>query len=161
MHNPIELTVKKIPQPSVARLHLHPDDPERGFRRFEIKPKDGCVSFLVSSDDADILKSGRNVRLMGLFNIRVEKVKKGLVDAAFHSESHEEARKLGAPLIHWIPVGTGVPCEVVMPDASVAEGMAEDSCKELHPNDIIQFERFGFVRVGDLNKKLVVYFAHR
>jgi len=161
VQNQIELTVKGIPRSFVAKLHLHPDDSERGFRRFEIKPKDGCVSFLVSRDDIKILKSGRNVRLMELFNIRVEKVKKGLVDAAFHSESYEEAKEVGAPLIHWIPVGTGVPCEVVMPDASVAEGMAEDSCRRLHPDDIIQFERFGFVRVDDLNKKLVVYFAHR
>jgi len=48
-----------------------------------------------------------------------------------------------------------------MPDASIAEGVAEDSCRKLRPDDIIQFERFGFIRVDRLNKKLTAYFAHR
>ena len=161
VHDPMELRVKDIPHAFITRLRLHPDDPERGFRRFEIKLKEGYTSFLVSSDDDNILKSGRNIRLMGLFNVQLEKVKKRMVDATFRSESYEEAKKVGATLIHWIPVGTGVPCEVVMPDASVAEGIAEDSCRKLHPDEIIQFERFGFVRVDHSNKKLVVYFAHR
>ena len=60
--------------------------------------------------------------------------KKQLIEAVFHSRSYEEAKRLGAPLIHWIPIDTGIPCEVVMPDASVARGVAEDACKELRPN---------------------------
>jgi len=161
VHNPIELTVKKIPHPLKAKLPLHPDQPKKGFRSFKIEPKENVASFGISSDDTDLIKTRKRIRLMGLFNFQVEKIGKRLIEASFHSESHEEAKKLGAPLIHWIPVGTGFPCEVVMPDASVAKGMVEDSCRELHPNDIIQFERFGFVRVDNLNKKLGVYFAHR
>ncbi len=98
---------------------------------------------------------------MELFNFQVEKVGKQLIEAVFHSEAYEEAKKVGAPLIHWVPVGTGIPCEVVMPDASVAVGIAEDSCKKLRLDEVIQFERFGFVRVDSLNKKLTVYFTHR
>jgi glutamyl-tRNA synthetase len=159
--DPIELQVRGIPYEFRAKLRLHPDVPTRGFRYFEIKPKEGYASFFVSRDDMDILKMRRNIRLMGLFNIEVQKAEWELVRAIFHSESYEEAKKVGAPLIHWIPVGTGVPCEVVMPDASVAEGVAEDSCRKLHPDDIIQFERFGFARVDHFNKKLNTYFAHR
>jgi len=161
VQNPIELTVKKIPQPFVAKLSLHPDQPKKGFRHFKIESKENNASFLISRNDMDLVKIRNKIRLMGLFNFQVEKTGKHLIEATFHSESHEEAKKLGAPLIHWIPVGTGAPCEVMMPDASVAEGMAEDSCRGLHPDDIVQFERFGFVRVDDLNEKLVVYFAHR
>ena len=98
---------------------------------------------------------------MGLFNFQVEKVEKSLIQATFHSESYEEAKRLGAPLIHWVPVDTGISCEVMMPDASVSRGIAEDACRGLRPNEIIQFERFGFVRVDDVNKKLIVYFCHR
>jgi len=161
VQNPIELTVKKIPHPFVARLPLHPDQPKKGFRHFEIEPKENVTSFLISSDDTDLIKTRKRIRLMGLFNFQVKKVGKRLIEASFHSESHDEAKKLGAPLIHWIPVGTGFPCEVVMPDASIAEGVAEDSCRKLRPDDIIQFERFGFIRVDRLNKKLTAYFAHR
>ena len=84
-----------------------------------------------------------------------------MIQAFFHSESYEEARKLGAPLIHWIPMNSGIPCEVVMPDASTANGVAEETCKKLSPNELIQFERFGFVRIDKVNKKLTAYFAHR
>jgi glutamyl-tRNA synthetase len=161
VHDPVELQVAAIPDRFVARLRLHPDDPERGFRCVETVPEDGSASFLISSDDVGILKSRRNIRLMGLFNIGITEVEGKTVGATFLSEAYEEARKIGAPLIHWIPSETGIPCEVVMPDASVAAGMAEDSCKTLNPGAIVQFERFGFVRVDQIDRKLVTYFAHR
>ena len=56
---------------------------------------------------------------------------------------------------------SGIPCEVVMPDASTANGVAEEACKTLSINEIIQFERFGFVRIDKVDKKLTAYFAHR
>lgn len=161
VHNPRKLTVKNAPHPFTAQIHLHPDRPEKGFRLFEVRPKKGEASFWVSSDDVNIMVKGKTIRLMELFNFQVEKVGKQLIEAVFHSEAYEEAKKVGAPLIHWIPVGTGIPCEVVMSDASVAVGTAEDSCKKLRPDEVIQFERFGFVRVDSLNKKLTVYFTHR
>ncbi|MFQ5836331.1 MAG: glutamate--tRNA ligase, partial [Candidatus Bathyarchaeia archaeon] len=157
VHNPRKLTVKNVPHPFTAQIHLHPDRPERGFRLFEVKPKKGEASFWVSSDDVNIMVKGKTIRFMELFNFQVEKVGKQLIEAVFHSEAYEEAKKVGAPLIHWVPVGTGIPCEVVMPDASVAVGTAEDSCKKLRPDEVIQFERFGFVKVDSLNKKLTAY----
>jgi len=161
VHNPRKLTVKNIPRVFTAQIPLHPDHPERGFRSFKIKPEKGEASFLVSSDDMSILKTGRKIRFMGLFNFRVQKVEKGSIQAIFHSESYEEAKKLGAPLIHWIPANSGIPCEVVMPDASTAKGIAEEACRALTLNEIIQFERFGFVRVDEVNEKLTAYFAYR
>ena len=161
VHNPIELTVKEIPRPFVVKTPLHPDHPGRGSRCFKIEPKETKASFLISSNDIDLIKSRKKTRLIGLFNLKVEKIGKRRIEATFHSESHEEAKRLGAPLIHWLPIGTGVSCEVVMPDASIAEGIAEEDCKMLRPNDIIQFERFGFVRINSVDEKLTAYFAHR
>ena len=84
-----------------------------------------------------------------------------MIKANFLGESYPEAKKLRAPLIHWIPIDSGVPCEVVMPNASVAKGIAEEACRMLKANEIVQFQRFGFVRVEDIDDKLTVYFAHR
>lgn len=60
-----------------------------------------------------------------------------------------------------IPVGEDMPCEVVMPDATIVEGIAEKACKRLRPNDVIQFERFGFVRIDQANAKLTAYYSQK
>jgi glutamyl-tRNA synthetase len=98
---------------------------------------------------------------MELFNIEIENVNAYSAQASFISESYEEVRKTKSQLIHWIPVGEDMPCQVVMPDATVAEGIAESACKQLKPNSIIQFERFGFVRIDKVNTKLTAYYAHK
>ncbi|MEM3699383.1 MAG: glutamate--tRNA ligase [Candidatus Bathyarchaeia archaeon] len=161
--NPIELTVKQIPKEFKARLPLHPEHPERGFREYTIKPKeDGSIAtFWVSRKDVEASKIGNIIRLMELFNVEIEKVETYSAEASFVSESYEEARKAKAQLIHWIPIGEDIPCQVVMPDATLAEGIAENLCKSLKPNTIIQFERFGFVRIDKVNMKLTAYYAHK
>jgi len=163
VHNPTQLKVKKIPKVFTPKLRLHPDYPEGGFREYTITPEgvDNAVALWVSRSDVDALKAGKIVRLMELFNIKIGRTDAYSVEASFVSEPYEEARKAGAPLIHWIPIEAGLPCQVVMPDATVAEGIAESACKRLKPDDIVQFERFGFVRVDEVNMKLTAYYAHR
>ena len=163
VHNPIELTVQKIPKVFTAKLHLHPDQPERGFREYIVKPEGNgnAATIWVSKKDVDASKIGNLIRLMELFNIKVENVNVYSAEASFISETYEEAKKAKAQLIHWICVGKDMPCQVVMPDATVAEGVAESACKQLKPNSVIQFERFGFVRIDKVNTKLTVYYAHK
>ncbi|RLI18365.1 hypothetical protein DRO44_01380, partial [Candidatus Bathyarchaeota archaeon] len=128
-----------------------------------VKPKgdDGLAAFWISKRDVSLSKIGGILRLMELFNIKIEEVNSFSVEASFVSESYEEARKVKAPLIHWIPVGEDMPCQVVMPDATLAEGIAESACKKLKPNMIIQFERFGFVRIDKVDAKLIAYYTHK
>ncbi len=161
IHNPRKLIVKKVPGTITSQIPLHPDHLDRGFRYFEVKPKNGEAHFWISGKDADTLVAGKKLRLMGLFNIEIEKVAESQIEAIFHSEPYEEAKKLGIALVHWIPVGMGVPCEVIMPDASTAEGVVEDACGNLRLGEVIQFERFGFVRIDSLQEKIIAYFAHR
>ena len=162
VHDPIELVVSGVPRAFTAKIPVHPDHPEMGFRVFEIAPTEGKATFLISKDDLDIIEGKPAIRFMDLFNFQVTKTGKTGVQAAFRGESYEEAKKLGAPLIHWLPVSSGIQCEVVMPDASVAKGVAEDACKTLKPVEIVQFQRFGFVRVDAVNdEKLTAYFAYR
>jgi len=160
--NPIELIVKNVPKTFEAKLHLHPEKPERGIRKYIIKPNETkSAAFWVSKRDINVSKTGNVIRLMELFNVEIEKANSYSAEASFISESYEEAKKAKAQLIHWIPVGQDMPCEVVMPDATTNYGIAEDSCKQLKPNSIIQFERFGFVRVEKVNMKLTAFYAHK
>ncbi len=159
--NPIKITVTGIPNSFSAKIPVHPDHSEMGFRSFDVTPVNGEASFLISKNDLNLLQGKSAVRFMDLFNFTVKKIVENNVQAVFHSESYEEARNLCAPLIHWLPVDSGLPCEVVMPDASVVEGVAEDDCRKLNADEIVQFQRFGFVRIDAINTKLIAYFAHK
>jgi len=162
VNNPVELKVKEVPKTFKAKLHLHPEKPERGFREYIIKPKkDGSAVFWISKKDLELAAIGNVIRLMELFNIKIEGISAYSVEASFVSESYEEARKVKAKLIHWISVGEDVPCQVVMPDATVDEGIAESACKKLKPESLIQFERFGFARIDKVDTKLTAYYAHK
>lgn len=163
VQNPIQLSVKKIPNVFTVKLRLHPEYPEKGFREYHIKPAgaDNVTLFWISKKDSEALGVGKFVRLMELFNIKIEKVESYSVEASFVSESYQEAKQAEAPLIHWVPLESDMPCQVIMPDSTVIEGIAENSCKRLKPGDMVQFERFGFVRIDKVNIKLTAYYAHK
>ncbi len=155
---PTTLKVKYIPKIFRPKLPLHPEKPELGFREYTITPS---AVFWMAKRDADAAEAGNTIRLMELFNVKIERVNADAVEASFASEAYEEARKAKAKLIHWILQGAEFPCQVVMPDASVIEGVAESACEKLKPDTVIQFERFGFVRVDKNDGKLTAYYAHK
>ena len=160
---PVELKVLDVPKTFQAKLPLHPEKPDRGFREYTVTPYGGdkVVSFWVSQKDAEAMEPEKVVRFMELFNIKIKSKTETFITATFASESYEDVRKIKVQLMQWIPKGTEFSSQVVMPDASVVEGFAEADCKKLKPDDIIQFERFGFVRVNEVGEKLVAYYTHK
>ena len=160
---PMELKVLMVPKVFNTKLPLHPEKPEQGAREYTITPGNGdkSVSFWVTKKDAETMEPEKIFRLMELFNVKIEGKTDSLVTAKFASESYEDVRKIKVQLIQWIPKSTEFPTQVVMPDASVTQGFAEATCKKLKPDAIIQFERFGFVRVNEVGEKLTVYYAHK
>jgi glutamyl-tRNA synthetase len=156
---PVKLFVDGVGKTYVSKQNLHPSYPERGFRTLKLTPKNGRASLLISKKDLEAMESGRIIRLMGLFNVEVKEVE-GEAVSTFHSESYLKAKKLGARLIHWIPANAGKPVSVIMPDTSTIKGLAEEGCKGLKQGDIVQFERFGFVRVYQVDIELIAYYAH-
>jgi len=160
---PVELTVLEVPKAFRAKLPLHPEKPELGFREYTVAPESGAkeVSFWIPKKDFDAVESETVIRLIELFNVKIENKTVNSVTATFISESYEDVRKIKAQLIQWILKGEELPCQVVMQDASVTEGFAESDCKKLKPDAIIQFERFGFVRIDEVSQKLIAYYAHK
>ncbi|MCW4023631.1 MAG: glutamate--tRNA ligase [Candidatus Bathyarchaeota archaeon] len=160
---PVTLQVTGLPKVFHAKLPLHPEHTERGFREYLVKPEgtEAAVEFWISQKDAQTMQPNQTMRLMELFNIQIQTVTDKDVTAVYASESYEEVRKLKVQLIQWIPKGSEYPAEVIQQDATAIEGYAESACKKLKPDDIIQFERFGFVRVNEVAQKLVVYYAQK
>jgi glutamyl-tRNA synthetase len=160
---PVELKVLQVPKTFQAKLPLHPEKPQLGFREYTVTPEgeDKAVSFWVSKKDAEAMEPEKVFRLMELFNIKIGSKTDNSVTAKFASESYEDVRKIKVQLIQWIPKGTEFASQIVMPDASVTEGFAEADCKKLKPDAIIQFERFGFVRIDEVGEKIIAYYAHK
>jgi glutamyl-tRNA synthetase len=160
---PVELKVSGLPKAFNAKLPLHSEHLERGFREYIVKPEgeDNTTLFWISQKDAQALQPHQTLRLMELFNIEIQTLTKDAVNATYLSESYEDVRKIKPQLIQWIPKGAEYPTQVVQQDATNIEGFAESACKKLKPDAIIQFERFGFVRVEEVGEKLVVYFAQK
>ncbi|KON33753.1 MAG: hypothetical protein AC479_03215 [miscellaneous Crenarchaeota group-6 archaeon AD8-1] len=161
--NPILLTVKFVPRIFEATLKLHPQNPDIGFRTYKIIPEgnQNQVSFWIDKNDVKNSFKDKIFRLMELFNFRIDQINDNDIKASYVSESYKEAKKLRSKFIHWICQNANIPCVVIMPDASINNGFAESACKNLKPNTIIQFERFGFVRVDQNEGKLVTYYSHK
>jgi len=159
---PIELKVAQVPKRGFpVSLPLQPDKPEL-HREYFINPEENNqLSFWIPKKDVEVMEPEKVFRLMELFNIKIEGKTDNSVTAKFVSESYEDVRKIKVQLIQWIPKFTEFPTQVVMPDASVNEGFAEAYCKKLKPDAIIQFERFGFVRINEVGEKLIAYYAHK
>jgi glutamyl-tRNA synthetase len=161
--NPILFKVKFVPKIFKVNLKLHPQTTNTGFRTYTIVPKGDqkCVSLWVDKEDVSFSSKGSIFRLMELFNVKLDHINGDYVEGSFVSESYMEARKSKSKFIHWVYQDETIPCIVVMPDARINEGIAESACKNLKPNTIIQFERFGFVRVHKNDEKLVTYYSHK
>jgi glutamyl-tRNA synthetase len=141
---------------TTSRNRLHPTF-ERGFR--DTKLTAGIQEFLLRKDDFDSLDVGRIIRLMGAYNVEVvesDEIKK----ARFHSSDLNVARKMGAGLVNWVVRKDSVGVEVLFPE-KVMSGFGEGGLRRVEAGEIVQFERFGFVRIEDVGKIIRAVFAHK
>jgi glutamyl-tRNA synthetase len=126
----------------LAKLPLHPDYPEKGFR--EIKTS---TSFFIEKNDFDAIKEGKIYRLMHLFNFTKKKDK-----LIFHS-TEQKGEQIDR-IMHWLPALKSLPkVKILNIDGSYTEGIAEKEIKKVKKGDIIQFERFAFCRLNEKPKK--------
>jgi len=159
---PLTVSVSGVKNSRAVKVPAHPEHPEMGSRGITVTAKDGVGNFLVSKADLGTLKPGAIVRLMELFNIRVSQVDSDTVTAELHGETYAEARKVSAPLIHWLPEQGNCKTVVVMPTAEKIEGFGEASLASSQVGEMIQLVRFGFGRVDATGQdSVVVYFAHQ
>ena len=141
--DPVGLEIEGLPQVNVVRPSLHPDFPLRGVREI---PVDGKVQ--VAREDFEKFR-GKEVRLKDFCNIDLDR------RSRFVSLANKDI-----PKIQW--VDHGVATRVVMADGSEARGLAEPAVAGLKVDQVVQFERFGFVRIDHVSRAEVrAFFAHR
>jgi len=143
--DPVQLQIEGQ-APAQARAPLHPTI-DRGYREIPA----GNTVFICKSD-LEGLKVGDRIRLKDFCNL--ELLSTDPARARFLSS--EVGKKM--KIIHWAPEN-GLPVKVMGPERT-DEGVGEAGIAgEL--DRVVQFERYGFVRINRLGEPIVAYFAHR
>jgi glutamyl-tRNA synthetase len=152
---PVRLTVSSAPPLAEVRLRLHPSREEAGERIVPLRREGGNLVFFIEESDVAGIREGEVFRLKDLMNVRlVRRETSGLIGDFAGMEVAE------VPKIHWVPAGA-VEMDVLMPDGSTLSGLAEPAVLSVAPGSVIQFERFGFVRVERLSPRPLAVFTHR
>jgi glutamyl-tRNA synthetase len=159
--DPVGIEVEGLSTDEVS-LPLHPTV-DLGTRTI---PVDGTL--FVSREDADAMSTGDRVRLKDLCNIEV--VESGDTLRATVIDDEVDLRSIQK--IQWVP-GSGVATEMIVPSPlyvdkelqrdsiTLVQGIAEPAFRSCEVDDIVQFERVGFVRVDRIDSPMRTIFAHR
>ncbi|MCZ7397380.1 MAG: glutamate--tRNA ligase [Candidatus Methanoperedens sp.] len=147
--DPVELKVEGA-EPKVAKAPIHPS--RGGLRKIP-----AGTTVLVCKNDVDILEEGEKLRLKDLYNIQITSISP--LKAKFIGTDMDLVKKEKARIIHWAPLD-GLKVKVLSPDGEYS-GVGERGMeKEL--DKVVQFERFGFVRIDSVSgDEVVAYFTHR
>jgi len=156
--NAKKLSVKNLPISSVE-ISNHPIN-DMGKRTIEI---DG--NFYISGEDAQTIKEGSQIRLLGLGNIHI--TKQGI---EFEGEFVENGDTKVIPKIQWVPQKTAHEIKMIIPKTLFnGDEFNEDSLEELEvytephylqlkEGEEIQFVRFGYCRKDSQNQAI---FTHK
>lgn len=156
--NAKKLSVKNLPISSVE-IPNHPIK-DMGKRTIEI---DG--NFYISGEDAQTIKEGSQIRLLGLGNIHI--TKQGI---EFEGEFIENGDTKDIAKIQWVPQKTAHEIKMIIPKTLfIGDEFNEDSLEELDvytephylqlkEGEEIQFVRFGYCRKDSQNQAI---FTHK
>lgn len=137
-------------------LGLHPDRKDQGGRAFTINE-----NLLIEKSDLANISEGMMVRLMDLANVILEGKAFKVVSTDYDSYKNFNGKKM---IIHWLPADDAqtIQVDILMPDAKRINGIAEKHVELLKEDAVIQFERFGFVRLDSIkDQKREFWYAHR
>jgi glutamyl-tRNA synthetase len=142
MHDYDKIVIEEAPHQNI-KLKYHPDDDKFGYRELETEKE-----FFILKSDIKEFKDGGLYRLMDCLNFR-----KNGTTYLFDSLDYDTFKSNGQKIMHWLPAYGNVDIEILMDDATTLSGVAEHNIKHLKVGEIIQFERFGFCRLDEIEKK--------
>ncbi|HMK47536.1 MAG TPA: glutamate--tRNA ligase [Methanocella sp.] len=148
--DPVVLQVNGAPQVA-AKPQLHPQDQKRGHRTL-------CVpenpEILIPRADAEDVKPDDILRLKDLYNVRITRTNP---IGGEYIGNDLAVLKQGARIVQWV-TSDGVPTRVVGPEGEY-HGIAECNIRD-ELNNVVQFERFAFVRIDTINGVVLAYYTH-
>jgi glutamyl-tRNA synthetase len=158
VHKPKKLRINNLPFSSVE-IPNHPKK-DMGKRKIEI---DGNI--LITEDDAQNIKEGSQIRLLGLGNVIITKVNEEI-----ESDFVENGETTNIQKIQWVPQKNAHEIKLLIPNQLFIEDeFNENSLEELEvytephylklkEGEEIQFVRFGYCRKDSQNQAI---FTHK
>ncbi|MEM2727181.1 MAG: glutamate--tRNA ligase [Archaeoglobaceae archaeon] len=140
--DPVKIEIEGLPEEK--RIEI-PKNPSANDKRILI----GERSVYVSREDFEKLK-GENVRLKDFCNVILDE------KAKFVSYELLEAKK-GRNIIHWLPKSQVKKCKVL--GDKLWEGYVEKGV-EMEIGKVVQFERFGFCKIEEVNEEVLAIYTH-
>ncbi|MHA1619923.1 MAG: glutamate--tRNA ligase [Promethearchaeota archaeon] len=161
--------INNIPKDSfIAKPLLHPGFPKKGSRKIPLGIKDGSCEVFIAEADLSEYKNKKGkvlypqmdkdqiIRFKDMFNVQVEEMGNP-IQVNYHSqEMTHDSRK-----IQVVPKKDSIRVRVLQPDGIVTQGFGEPTLKSLTIGDIIQFERYGYVKIKEISdKEIYGYFTN-
>jgi glutamyl-tRNA synthetase len=146
--DPVVLQISSAPK-NLVKIKNHPDK-DMGIREINVND-----TFYISGSDAAKLKQGSEVRLIDLYNVKIDHVEGKRISGSFNGEELKE----NVPKIQWVSKDDAVHMSVMVPKAlyigeeynpnslEIIKGHAESYTSKLKLGERVQFVRFGFCRI--------------
>lgn len=153
--DPVRLKVSGLSECIDAKLPYHPNNPSMGYRTYRI-----CEGDEVAITREDYTRNlGKLLRLMEAANFHVAEDR-----LVFHSISLDEAKRQGAPIIHWVISRETPEAHVLKPEGDeliTVRGLIESKAEEkLSLGKTYQLLRYGFVRLDSTRPVLTFIYTH-
>jgi len=159
--DPVQVKIINPKQMDIE-IPLHPDDASLGKRKIHVSD-----TLYLSEQDKELIKVNQILRMKELYNIRFTKeISKNEYEAEIHSDEllPDIAR------IQW--VSDPIKVEILKPEMLYLnnrinkdslrhiQGFGEQALAELNIGEIVQLERFGYVKVNEINEKIKMNYIH-
>ena len=161
VQDPVKLIVEKAP-PMKKTIRLHPTDEKFGSRTIKTDN-----IFYVPKADMEKLKVGDVFRLKDLYNVKITNKNKEINAGYAGDKLIAGSAKLQWTTDNFVKMNVFIPHLLFEKDKynsnSLEEikGFAEEATSRLKTDEIVQFERFGFVRIENKDNKITGFFAHK
>ncbi|MDD5417462.1 MAG: glutamate--tRNA ligase [Candidatus Nanoarchaeia archaeon] len=160
--HPIELEVIDAPEKKLL-LKKHPHSEKEGVRRVHTKK-----NFYIDKADMKDLKAGSVFRLKELYNVMIVEKSKNKIKASFMGDALMPDTKK----IQWVTKEGFIEVDIKIPKPLFVKGKynpnsietlmgyAEETIRDINIDSVVQFERFGFVKL-DSKKGYHFVFCHK
>jgi glutamyl-tRNA synthetase len=171
VEDPVKLDISGLHNEEyISTPLLNPNNEKLGTRTVTLKVSQQNASVYISRLDTQIqmsrkgnevrfpkISGGSQFRLKDLFTIEVQSVHPKKYNAKFLTEEVEQSIRK----IQWVPYESHVKVHVLKPEGVITHGCAENTVLSLPVGTILQFERYGYVKIQKIEKnEIYCYFTH-